>query len=203
MTIALIDAGGANLGSVRYALARLGVEPRIVRDADALGDPERIILPGVGAAAPAMALLRERGLDRAIVASAAPLLGICLGMQLLFASSAEGDVECLGLLPGRVEKMTSSNGIRIPHMGWNRLETQARADGEPWRLLDGIETGAYAYFVHSYAVPVVDCTAAAATHGADFSAAIESGRLYGMQFHPERSSEIGLRMLANFLKAPL
>lgn len=202
MSIVLIDAGGANLGSVRYALARLGVEPRIVRDADALGAPERIILPGVGAAAPAMRLLRERGLDRAIVASVAPLLGICLGMQLLFASSAEGDVECLGLLPGRVEKLSPSPGVRVPHMGWNRLVPRPRADGAPWRLLDGIDTGAYAYFVHSYAVSVVDCTAASATHGAPFSAAIESGRLYGMQFHPERSSNVGLRMLANFLKAP-
>lgn len=202
MSVALIDAGGANLGSVRYALARLGVEPRIVRDADALGMPERIILPGVGAAAPAMTLLRERGLDRALVASAAPLLGICLGMQLLFASSAEGDVECLGLLPGRVEKLTASEGVRIPHMGWNRLEARLRTDAAPWRLLDGVETGAYVYFVHSYAVPVVDCTAASSTHGATFSAAVESGRLYGMQFHPERSSGIGLRMLANFLKAP-
>lgn len=200
MTLALIDAGGANLGSVRYALARLGVAPRIVRDADALGAPDRIILPGVGAAAPAMALLRERGLDRALIASAAPLLGICLGMQLLFDASAEGEVDCLGLLPGRVEKMTGARGLRIPHMGWNRLDPRARADGTPWRLLDGIEAGAYAYFVHSYAVPVLDCTAASSAHGATFSAAVERGRLFGMQFHPERSSEVGLRMLANFLK---
>jgi imidazole glycerol-phosphate synthase subunit HisH len=196
----LIDAGGANLGSVRYALARLGETPRLVRDADELGAPARIILPGVGAAAPAMRLLRARGLDVALRASEAPLVGICLGMQLLFESSAESETTCLGLLPGRVEKLQSAPGLRVPHMGWNRLESRLRADGTPSRLMDGIATGDYAYFVHSYALPVADCTVAATVHSAAFSAAIEQGRFYGMQFHPERSSRAGLRMLANFLQ---
>ncbi len=196
----LIDAGGANLGSVRYALARLGATPRLVRDADEFGAPARIILPGVGAAAPAMRLLRERGLDAALRASDAPLVGICLGMQLLFESSAESETVCLGLLPGRVEKLQSAPGLRVPHMGWNRLEARTRADGNASQLMDGIATGDYAYFVHSYALPVADCTVAATVHGATFSAAIEQGRFYGMQFHPERSSRAGLRMLANFLQ---
>lgn len=196
----LIDAGGANLGSVRYALARLGAIPRVVRDADEFGTPARIILPGVGAAAPAMRLLRERGLDLALRMSEAPLVGICLGMQLLFESSAEGETTCLGVLSGRVEKLRQAVGLRVPHTGWNRLESRLRADGKPSRLMEGIDAGDYAYFVHSYALPVAGCTVAATVHGTAFSAAIEQGRFYGMQFHPERSSRAGLRMLSNFLQ---
>jgi glutamine amidotransferase len=202
--LALIDAGGANLGSVRYALARLGVQPRLVRDADDLGAPARVILPGVGAAGAAMRLLHERGLVDALRASEAPLLGICLGMQLLFESSEEGEVACLGLIPGRVARMTGGPGLRVPHMGWNRLEFRSGSpiDGRSSVLLDGIDDGAHAYFVHGYAVPVLDCTIAASTHGQPFSAVVEQGRHYGMQFHPERSSQIGLRLLENFLKVP-
>lgn len=202
--LALIDAGGANLGSVRYALARLGVQPRLVRDADELGEPTRVILPGVGAAGAAMRLLRERGLDVALRASEAPLLGICLGMQLLFESSEEGEVECLGLIPGRVARMAGGPGLRVPHMGWNRLEfrTGSCSDTARSALLDGLDDGAHAYFVHGYAVPVLDCTVAACTHGQPFSAVVEQGRRFGMQFHPERSSQIGLRLLENFLKVP-
>ncbi|MFD0727623.1 imidazole glycerol phosphate synthase subunit HisH [Lysobacter brunescens] len=199
--LALIDAGGANLGSVRYALARLGVQPRLVRDADELGMPTRVILPGVGAAGAAMRLLRARGLDTALRASEAPLLGICLGMQLLFESSEEGEVDCLGLIPGRVMRMAGGPGLRVPHMGWNRLTFRVRAD-DVSPLLDGIDDGAHAYFVHGYAVPVLDCTIAACTHGQPFSAVVAQGRRYGMQFHPERSSQVGLRLLENFLKVP-
>ena len=202
--LALIDAGGANLGSVRYALARLGVQPRLVRDADEFGGPARVILPGVGAAGAAMRLLRERGLVDALRASEAPLLGICLGMQLLFESSEEGEVACLGLLPGRVARMSGDPGLRVPHMGWNRLELRSGSSADAARsaLLDGIDDGAHAYFVHGYAVPVLDCTVAACTHGQSFSAVVEQGRRYGMQFHPERSSQVGLRLLENFLKVP-
>lgn len=198
--LALIDAGGANLGSVRYALARLGVQPRLVRDADELGEPARVILPGVGAAGAAMRLLCERGLADALRASEAPLLGICLGMQLLFESSEEGEVACLGLIPGRVARMIGGPGLRVPHMGWNRLEFRARADAANASLLDGVDDGSHAYFVHGYAVPVLDCTIAASTHGQPFSAVVAQGRRYGMQFHPERSSQVGLRLLENFLK---
>lgn len=200
--LALIDAGGANLGSVRYALARLGVQPRLVRDADELGEPARVILPGVGAAGAAMRLLRERGLADALRASEAPLLGICLGMQLLFESSEEGEVACLGLIPGRVMRMAGGPGLRVPHMGWNRLEFRAHADAANASLLDGVDDGAHAYFVHGYAVPVLDCTIASSTHGQPFSAVVAQGRRYGMQFHPERSSQVGLRLLENFLKVP-
>ena len=137
--LALIDAGGANLGSVRYALGRIGASPRLVRDADELGEPTRIILPGVGAAAPSMALLRARGLDVALRASEVPLLGVCVGMQLLFESSEEGDVDCLGLLKGRVRKLPGGPGLRVPHMGWNRLQKRADANGDTSPLLKGKE----------------------------------------------------------------
>ncbi|MCI4567319.1 imidazole glycerol phosphate synthase subunit HisH [Lysobacter sp. CFH 32150] len=192
--VALIDAGGANLGSVRYALERLGVTPRIVRDADGLRDARRVILPGVGAAPPAMALLRERGLVDAVRTLEVPLLGICLGMQLLFEASDEGDVECLGLLPGRVQKMQASDGIRVPHMGWNALEPMRTST-----LLDGIATGAQAYFVHGYAAPVTEDCIAACTHGQRFAAAVQRGRIYGAQFHPERSAAVGAHLLSNFM----
>lgn len=204
--LALIDAGGANLGSVRYALGRIGAQPRLVRDADELGAPERIILPGVGAAAPSMALLRARGLDAALRASTAPLLGVCVGMQLLFESSEEGDVDCLGLLKGRVRKLSGGPGLRVPHMGWNRLRKRLDANGDSPPLLDGIDDGAHAYFVHSYAVLVDDetdaCVLAESDHGQRFAAVVGSGKRYGAQFHPERSSAAGLQLLDNFLKLP-
>jgi imidazole glycerol-phosphate synthase subunit HisH len=204
--LALIDAGGANLGSVRYALDRIGAQPRLVRDADELGAPERIILPGVGAAAPSMALLRARGLDAALRDSDVPLLGVCVGMQLLFESSDEGDVECLGLLKGRVSRLAGGPQLRVPHMGWNRLRKRVDANGGSTALLDGIDDGAHAYFVHSYAV-LIDrdsdaCTLAECDHGQRFAAVVGKGRRYGAQFHPERSSVAGLKLLDNFLKLP-
>ena len=204
--LALIDAGGANLGSVRYALNRIGAQPRLVRDADELDAPERIILPGVGAAAPSMALLRARGLDAALRNSEVPLLGVCVGMQLLFESSEEGDVDCLGLLSGRVRKLVGRPGLRVPHMGWNRLRKRVDDNGDGSPLLEGIDDGAHAYFVHSYAVLVDEdtdgCVLAQSDHGQQFAAVVGSGKRYGAQFHPERSSTAGLRLLDNFLKLP-
>ena len=193
--LALIDAGGANLGSVRYALERLGVDARIVRDADGLRGAQRVILPGVGAAAPAMALLRERGLDVALRALQVPLLGICLGMQLLFDASEEGDVACLGLLPGTVRRMQGSASLRVPHMGWNTLEQVRESD-----LLDGIAMPAHAYFVHGYAAPVTEDCIASCAHGEVFAACVQRGHIAGMQFHPERSADVGSKLLANFLR---
>jgi len=193
--VALIDSGGANIGSVRYALERLGVDARLTGDADEIRAAERVILPGVGAAAPAMARLRELGLIDTIRSLTQPLLGICLGMQLLFEGSDEGEVECLGLLPGRVRRMPDSAGVRIPHMGWNRLIP--RRDSA---LLHGIEPGAQAYFVHSFAAPVsADCVADC-THGEAFAAVVERGNVAGAQFHPERSAAVGARLLSNFLR---
>ena len=193
--VVLIDSGGANIGSVQYALERLGLRAPLTRDATLIAQAERVILPGVGAAAPAMARLREAALVELIRGLKQPLLGVCVGMQILFERSEEGDVECLGLIPGTVRKLPDSPGLRVPHMGWNSLE---RLRESP--LLDGIHEGAYAYFVHSYAAEVgTDCIAAS-THGARFAAMVERGNVAGAQFHPERSAAVGARLLENFLR---
>lgn len=213
----LVDAGGANLGSVRYALERLGADVRISRDPAEIATAERVILPGVGAAASGMARLRERNLIGVLRGLTQPLLGICLGMQLLYARSEEGDVECLGLIPGTVCKLAASPArdgatdgamedakgpagtpaVRVPHMGWNTLRLR---HSDP--LLEGIDDGAQVYFVHSYAAPVDGQTLATCEHGSTFAAVVRSGNRYGAQFHPERSSTVGMRLLGNFLKAP-
>lgn len=190
----MIDAGGANIGSVQYALERLGANARLSADAGVIATADRVILPGVGAAGAGMARLRELDLVAAVRGLTQPLLGICLGMQLLFESSEENETECLGLLPGRVRKLAGGEGTRVPHMGWNALEPR-RADP----LLAGIPAGGQAYFVHSYAAPVSGDTLATATHGETFAAVVRRGRCWGAQFHPERSASVGARLLENFL----
>ena len=198
MEVVLIDSGGANIGSVQYALERLGARAQLAADAETIAGADRVILPGVGAAGAGMARLRELGLVEVIRGLSQPLLGICLGMQLLFDASEENDMACLGLIPGRVRKLTGGAGIRVPHMGWNALQ-QERDDP----LLAGMASGAQAYFVHSYAVPVGDYTLASATHGEAFSAIVRRGRCWGAQFHPERSAAVGARLLENFLSEHL
>ncbi|MBO9876642.1 imidazole glycerol phosphate synthase subunit HisH [Xanthomonas sp. D-99] len=193
--VALIDAGGANLGSVRYALERLGVDARVVRDAAGLQGAQRVILPGVGAAPEAMSRLRAQGLVEPLRELQVPLIGICLGMQLLFEHSEEGDVECLGLLPGIVRQMTPALGIRVPHMGWNQLVPMRDS-----ALLAGLPERASAYFVHGYAAPVTADTVAACDHGGLFTAVVQNGLRCGAQFHPERSADTGARILRNFLE---
>jgi glutamine amidotransferase len=195
MRVAVIDSGGANIGSVRYALDRLGVDSVLTSDADIIYHSERVILPGVGAAAVAMKRLHELDLVDVIRALQTPLLGICLGMQLLFESSEEGDVACLGLLPGRVAKLPEAEGIRIPHMGWNRLEPLRESS-----LLEGIAAGEACYFVHSYAAPITADCVAAAQHGTRFAALVQRGNVAGAQFHPERSGNTGARLLENFVR---
>lgn len=197
MKVVLIDAGGANIGSVRYAFERLGADARFSADAAEIASADRVVLPGVGAAAAGMARLRELGLVDCVRSLTQPLIGVCLGMQLLFDASEEGDVDCLGLLPGRVRRLQGAPGVRVPHMGWNALEP-VRADA----LLDGIAAADRAYFVHSYAAPVTDDTIAACTHGERFAAVVRRGNRMGAQFHPERSSDVGARLLENFLKVP-
>jgi glutamine amidotransferase len=155
---------------------------------------DRVVLPGVGAAPAGMARLRELALVDCVRALRQPLLGVCLGMQLLFDASDEGDVDCLGLLPGRVRRITGAPGVRVPHMGWNTLEP-LRDDA----LLRGIDPDRSAYFVHSYAAPVTDDTVAACTHGDRFAAVVRRGNRMGAQFHPERSARAGALLLENFL----
>jgi glutamine amidotransferase len=191
--LVLLDSGGANLGSVQAAFARLGVAAPVSSDWSFIRAATHVVLPGVGAAATAMARLRRNGLDKLIPTLTQPLLGICIGMQLLFERSEEGDTECLGLLPGSVSKLTSAAGVRVPHMGWNRLQT---ASAHP--LVAGLDRQ-WLYYVHSYAAPLSTHTLAATTHGDAFTAIAARDRVMGAQFHPERSSAAGARLLQNFL----
>ena len=195
MRLALVDAGGANIGSVRYALRRLGVEAVPTTDADEIRVADKVILPGVSTAATVMRRLRELDLVDTLRDLRQPLLGVCVGMQLLFEHSEEDDTPCLGLLPGKVRRLPASAGIRVPHMGWNRLRLQ-RADP----VLDGFADGDYAYFVHSYAAPRSDDCIASSDHGYEFAAIVRRGNVIGAQFHPERSSASGERLLRNFLE---
>lgn len=195
MDVVLVDAGGTNIGSVRYALQRLGVDAALTSDAAAIRGADKVILPGVGAAGPGMARLRELGLVDVLRSLEQPVLGVCLGMQLLCARSEEGDTECLGLIPAPVRRFTEAPGLRVPHMGWNRLSVQ-----RPHPLLAGLGDDDQAYFVHSYAVPVGDWTLATADYGGAFSAVIAHGNFHGMQFHPERSAAVGARLLKSFLE---
>jgi imidazole glycerol-phosphate synthase subunit HisH len=185
--VTLIDYGAGNLRSLRAAFERLGAEVRVTGEPGEVAAAERLVLPGVGAAAPAMAALRARGLDGAIRGSGAPLLGVCLGMQLLFDRSDEGDVECLRLLPGRVRPIDWAE--RVPHMGWNDV----LGEGDP----------AVCYFAHSYAVACDDGVVAGRTpiDGRDVPNVVHSGRLQGVQFHPEKSAHDGRRMLERWLAA--
>jgi glutamine amidotransferase len=195
VSVVLVDSGGANIGSVRSALARQGVEPRMSIDAAEIRAASHVILPGVGAGAPGKAPLGARGLDKIIPALTQPVLGICLGMQLLFESSEESDTPCLGVLPGRVRRFDAARCGRVPHMGWNRLEPRRASP-----LLDGVDGEAYAYFVHSYAAEVTDATVASCDYGGAFAAVVSRGNFHGAQFHPERSARVGARLLRNFLE---
>lgn len=192
--VVLVDAGGSNLGSVRYALQRLGVEAEVSADAARIRAASHVILPGVGAAAPGMARLRAGGLDRVIPTLTQPVLGVCLGMQLLFEASEEGDTACLGVIPARVRRF-AAGPLRVPQIGWNRLRAER---DDP--LLEELLQPAYAYFVHSYAAPVGPWTLASADYGGAFSAIVRVRNFVGMQFHPERSAALGARLLRAFLR---
>lgn len=196
MRVAMVDAGGANLGSVQQALGRLGVEPEITADAEAIASADRVILPGVSTAAVVMQRLQALGLVEVLRNLDAPLLGVCVGMQLLFEHSEEGDTPCLGLLPGRVRRLQPAAGVRVPHMGWNRLR-MLRATP----LVRDIDDGAFAYFVHGYAAAAGEDCVMACDHGERFAAVVQRGRVAGAQFHPERSSQVGARLLRNFIEA--
>lgn len=192
--VAIIDSGGANLASLQYALDRLGARSQVSSDPAVIACAPRVLLPGVGAAADAMARLQASGLDRLIPRLQAPLLGICLGMQLLFEHSAEGDTRCLGVLPGRIGRLAPAPGLPVPHMGWNTLEL-TRSDA----LFSGIASGERVYFVHSYAADIDAATIAAVHYGRRLAAAVQRGNFRGVQFHPERSAAVGARLLRNFL----
>jgi glutamine amidotransferase len=193
--LAIIDSGGANIASLRFAIERLGIASELTTDPRVLREASHVILPGVGAAADCMARLRDAGLIEAIRELTQPLLGICVGMQLLYESSEEGDVQCLGLLHGRVRRFPDSLGLPIPHMGWNQLEPHRSSP-----LLTDIAALDYVYFVHSYSAPIGDATVASCTYGESFAAIVQRDNIYGAQFHPERSARVGSLLLRNFLQ---
>ena len=194
--IAIIDSGGANIASLRAALARLGAESVVTQDPGVITRAPRVLLPGVGSANAAMAKLRGAGLDRLIPTLKQPLLGICLGMQILFDHSEEGPADGLGVIPGNVDKLKAAPGLPVPHMGWNQLEQTT-----PDPLLDGVSGLDHVYFVHSFAVAPTPHTLATTQYGTTISAVVRRDNFCGTQFHPERSGVVGSRILANFLKA--
>lgn len=191
----IIDSGGANLASVQFAFDRLNEPVTVTTDPQVVRNAERVILPGVGMAADAMKRLRDAGLVEVIPTLKQPVLGICVGMQLLFDRSEEGNAECLGIISGTVRRLQPEPGRPVPHMGWNTLIT-LRDDP----ILDGITGTDYVYFVHSFAAPVSDVTLARTDYGSQVSAVVRRGNFWGAQFHPERSAETGSRLLANFLR---
>jgi len=190
----IIASGGANLASLQFALRRLGVDAPITEDPGRVREASHVILPGVGAAKDAMTRLDAAGLTEVILQLRQPVLGICLGLQLLFSGSEEAHAACLDVMPGQARRFAQSAERPVPHMGWNSIR---RVGGS--RLLDGIEDGDYAYFLHSYAVAVGEYTRASADYGGPFSAVVEQDNFYATQFHPERSARTGARILQNFL----
>ena len=196
--VVIIDTGCANLSSVRMAIARLDVNAEVSRDAATIEAADKLILPGVGTAKAAMANLNERGLTELVRAAKQPLLGFCLGRQMLAQASeehmgGETDIPCLGVVPGKV-KLMQVGDLRLPHMGWNQVEH----DGSH-PLFAGIPSGSYFYFVHSYALEVTDATLARCDYGGPFTAVVGRDNFFGAQFHPERSGKVGARLIQNFL----
>jgi glutamine amidotransferase len=195
MDTVIIDSGGANLASLQFAFERLGASTQVTSDANTIRQARRVILPGVGAAADAMQRLRNSGVAELLPTLTQPVLGICLGMQLLFSRSEEGSTDCLGILPETVRRLQPSRGLPVPHMGWNQL---APLREDP--ILEGISRDDYVYFVHSYAAPMSTVTLATTDYGIPVSAVVRKDNFWGAQFHPERSAGTGARLLANFLR---
>ena len=194
MRIVITDTGCANIASVRYAVERLGYQPLVTADPDLIRQADKVFLPGVGTAGAAMENLTARGLVSTIRSLTQPVLGICLGMQLLGTTSEEGNIDLLGLIDTPVQQMTP-DGLPVPHMGWNTVEFTADLP-----LFRDIAPQSYFYFVHSYACPVSDATAATTTYGEAFSSVLFRDNFYGVQFHPERSGKTGITLIKNFLE---
>lgn len=195
MNVVILDTGCANLSSVKYAVQRLGYEPTVSREAEIVLQADKLFLPGVGTAQAAMEQLEQRELIELIKACTQPVLGICLGMQLLASSSEEnGGIDTLGIIETLVTRMQDM-GLPLPHMGWNQVI--ANADSHLFR---GIDENAYFYFVHGFAMPVCENTIAQTLYGEPFSAAVQKDNFFGVQFHPERSGAAGAQLLKNFLE---
>jgi glutamine amidotransferase len=193
--LVIIDSGGANLASLQFALERLGQASSISVDHNAIRTAERVILPGVGAARNAMQTLQSHDLDQLVAELTQPVLGICLGMQLLCDKSEEDDVDCLGIIPGTARKLSTTGRLPVPNMGWAPIAAERRHP-----LLDNLGADAWFYFVHSYALAISPNTIASAEHADRFAAVIAKDNFVATQFHPERSSVAGATLLANFLR---
>ena len=199
--IAIIDYDAGNIKSVEKALQKLGADVVITKDADVILNAEKVILPGVGAFGDAMSNLKRYGLDdviRQVVAKGTPFLGICLGLQLLFERSDETPgVEGLGILKGEILRIPDKDDLKIPHMGWNSLHLQHGG-----RLFAGLEEQSYVYFVHSYYLKAEEEEIVKATtdYSVNIHASVEKGNVFACQFHPEKSSDVGLRILKNFVE---
>ena len=191
--VVLLNSGGSNYTSLQAAFERLGASCQQSADPERIRAASHVVLPGVGSAESAMSAITAHHLAPLIASLKQPLLGICLGMQILYESSEESDIRCLSLLPGKVQKLAPSPGIRIPHMGWNTIRNRSRHP-----LLHGLD-GADFYFVHSYAAPPGSDTLAVCQHGQEFTAVVGHGNRMGVQFHPERSGAQGQHLLGNFL----
>ena len=199
MRIAIIDYNAGNIRSVENALRRLGVEPVITADKQLISEADKVIFPGVGEAATTMSFLRHENMDTLIKGLKQPVLGICLGMQLMCKHSEEGDTDCLGIFDAEVREFVSQrHEDKVPHMGWNTLYDM-KADNYGKSLFMDVAEEAYVYFVHSYYVPVGDYTAATTDYILPFSAAIQQDNFYATQFHPEKSGSVGEQILKNFL----
>lgn len=195
LNVAIVDSGGANIASLANALDRLGVDNKLTSDAHTIRNASHVILPGVGAAADAMRKLAARDLCGVVAELEQPVLGICLGMQLLAESSAEDDAQCLGIVPGVAERLEARPELPVPNMGWCQVQQTHQHD-----LFEDIEDGSYFYFVHSYALPPVESTVAIARHSAEFTAVLACRNFFAAQFHPERSAKAGAIFLRNFFK---
>ncbi|AZG73630.1 imidazole glycerol phosphate synthase subunit HisH [Shewanella livingstonensis] len=194
----IIDTGCANLSSVRFAFERLNANVIVSADFDVIRSAARVVLPGVGTAGAAMDALKQKNLVELIKSLTQPVMGVCLGMQMLASISnehggrSEQSITCLGLVPTDIGDL-DSQGLPLPHMGWNQIEVSDHP------LFIGIENGSYVYFVHSYRAPISEYTLASSTYGESFSAAIGKGNFFGVQFHPEKSAKVGAQILQNFL----
>jgi glutamine amidotransferase len=193
MKVAIVKYNAGNVESVKNALNRLGIEPILTDDQSELENADKVIFPGVGEASSAMNYLRTRNLDKTIKSLRQPVLGICLGMQLLCEFSEENQTQCLGILPGIVRKF-ESNYLKIPQIGWNNIFNLKS------KLFEGVDEHSYVYFVHGFYVAANEATIATADYEIEFSAAIEYENFYAVQFHTEKSGAVGERILANFLK---
>lgn len=195
--VTVVQLGVGNTASVMFALNRLGAKARLTSDAREIEEAERLILPGVGAAAHAMGRIDALGLADVLERFERPFLGVCLGQQLLYERSEEGSADGLGRIEGVVTKLSSAPDRPVPHMGWNRLRIERE---DP--LLEGIDDGAYVYFVHGYVCPLGEATLASTEYGQRFSSVVRRGNVWGCQFHPERSAKPGAQILQNFMALP-